>query len=355
MSRCRRGWHSSNLRRDIVHYGYYCDEVHLRTGRLPIRFRSLSNYHERRGHCTTEIVSDPTATSPPSPTSSSTSTSTGGSTTRGASSISGRSTTLEIGPTPSPKGTSVVNAGSSRSRVPTSAIAGAIVGSFMSIAIIGFLLWLRRRRTEPNTIPEQFGVDDSPVVRGTTGRAELAYLVTSRVVLGRSKGPLPNFEEEAVGPAKYPQVAFRGSIVEVGADIVNTFPLTETDMMQMTREKGWVRSERTETEAVKEVLLTAEMNDPLNGRDGRVSTGRRRRKPCPLAEEKSGLVSAPPNPPLEADGPSSQDSTDIQALREVVDLRRQNERLTEQIQELVRQVAVSPTDGSEDGPPQYVA
>ncbi|KAJ7276830.1 hypothetical protein C8J57DRAFT_1223548 [Mycena rebaudengoi] len=41
-----------------------------------------------------------------------------------------------------------------------------------------------------------------------------------------------------------------------------------------------VRSERTETEAVKEVLLTAEMNDPLNGRDGRVSTGRRGRKPC---------------------------------------------------------------------------
>ncbi|KAJ7261219.1 hypothetical protein C8J57DRAFT_1471593 [Mycena rebaudengoi] len=162
------------------------------------------------------------------------------------------------------------------SRVPTSAIAGAIVGSFMSIAIIGFLLWLRRRRrrrrTEPDTIPEQFGVGDSPVVRGTTGRAESAYLLTSRVVLGRSKGPLPNFEEE-------------------------------------------VRA----------------------------------------AEEKSGLVSAHPNPPLEADVPSSQNSTDIQALREVVDLRRQNERLTEQIQELVRQVAVSPTDGSEDGPPQYVA
>ncbi|KAJ7242446.1 hypothetical protein C8J57DRAFT_1243987 [Mycena rebaudengoi] len=63
-------------------------------------------------------------------------------------------------------------------------------------------------------------------------------------------------------------------------NIVNTFPLTETDMAQMTREKGRVRSERTETEAVKEVLLTAEMNDPLNGRDGRVSTGRRGRKPC---------------------------------------------------------------------------
>ncbi|KAJ7249385.1 hypothetical protein C8J57DRAFT_1239838 [Mycena rebaudengoi] len=29
-----------------------------------------------------------------------------------------------------------------------------------------------------------------------------------------------------------------------------------------------VRSERTETEAIKEVLLTAEMNDPLNGRVG---------------------------------------------------------------------------------------
>ncbi|KAJ7271663.1 hypothetical protein C8J57DRAFT_1226249 [Mycena rebaudengoi] len=43
---------------------------------------------------------------------------------------------------------------------------------------------------------------------------------------------------------------------------------------------NWVRSERTETEAVKEALLTAEMNDPLNGRDGRVSTGRRGRKPC---------------------------------------------------------------------------
>ncbi|KAJ7261220.1 hypothetical protein C8J57DRAFT_1232765 [Mycena rebaudengoi] len=171
---------------------------------------------------TTEIVSDPTAISPPSPSSSSTSTSTGGSTTRGA-------------------------------RVPTSEMAGAIVGSFMSIAIIGFLLWLRRRRrrTEPNTIPEQFGVDDSPVVRGTTGRAKSAYLVPSRVALGRSMGPLPNIEEEV------------------------------------------------------------------------------------RAAEKSGLVSTPPNPPLEADVPSSQDSTDIQALREVVDLRRQNERLTEQIQELV--------------------
>ncbi|KAJ7257742.1 hypothetical protein C8J57DRAFT_1234884 [Mycena rebaudengoi] len=36
-------------------------------------------------------------------------------------------------------------------------------------------------------------------------------------------------------------------------NIVNTFPLTKTDMMQMTREKGWVRSEKTETEGVKEV------------------------------------------------------------------------------------------------------
>ncbi|KAJ7278257.1 P-loop containing nucleoside triphosphate hydrolase protein [Mycena rebaudengoi] len=64
----------------------------------------------------------------------------------------------------------------------------------------------------------------------------------------RPSRELPCFK--AVGPAKYPQLAFRGSIVEVGADIVNTFPLTETDMMQITPEKGWVRSERTETEAV---------------------------------------------------------------------------------------------------------
>ncbi|KAJ7243308.1 hypothetical protein C8J57DRAFT_1243598 [Mycena rebaudengoi] len=39
---------------------------------------------------------------------------------------------------------------------------------------------------------------------------------------------------KAVGPAKYPQLAFRGSIVEVGADIVSTFPITKTDMTQMT-------------------------------------------------------------------------------------------------------------------------
>ncbi|KAJ7291743.1 hypothetical protein C8J57DRAFT_1212175 [Mycena rebaudengoi] len=50
------------------------------------------------------------------------------------------------------------------------------------------------------------------------------------------------------GTCEVPTVSFSG-----GADIVNTFPLTETDMMQMTREKGWVRSERTETEAIKEV------------------------------------------------------------------------------------------------------
>ncbi|KAJ7292049.1 hypothetical protein C8J57DRAFT_1458610 [Mycena rebaudengoi] len=36
-------------------------------------------------------------------------------------------------------------------------------------------------------------------------------------------------------------------------NIANTFLLTETDMAQMMREKGRVRSERTETEAIKEV------------------------------------------------------------------------------------------------------